>query len=241
MNKTSSDTNDERLEQIIHKIDENEGGSSRPALPLVALRENVAVGDSAPSGWDRFQKFAVLFSFVMNLILLLVVLTLGVFFFQIKNAVAKPLLGGLYNGFVAMDQAHITSTIPVNTTIEVNDTIPVVFDVPLKTDTVVTLVKDTQIPNTTIYLNGAPIPVNIILPAGTPLSLNLDLTVPVSQTVPVKLTVPVSLAVNVDIPLQQTELHRPFASLRDLFAPYYALVSALPESWTQALTLGHYK
>ncbi|MBI5291985.1 MAG: hypothetical protein HY872_08930 [Chloroflexi bacterium] len=241
MNKTSSVTNGERLEQIIHKIDEKEGGSSHPALSIVARRKNVAVGDSAPGRWDRFQKFAVLFSFVMNLILLLVVLALGTFLFQIKNAVAKPLLGGLVDGFVAMDQAHIISTIPVNTTIEVNDTIPVVFDVPLKTDTVVTLVQDTQIPNTIIYLNGAPIPLNIILPAGTPLSLTLDLTVPVSQTVPVKLTVPVSLAVNVDIPLQQTELHRPFADLRDLFAPYYALVSALPESWTQALTFGYYK
>ena len=82
MNKTSSVTNGERLEQIIHKIDEKEGGSARPALPLVARQKNVAVGDSAPSGWDRFQKFAVLFSFVMNLILLLVVLALGVFLFQ---------------------------------------------------------------------------------------------------------------------------------------------------------------
>lgn len=184
-----------------------------------------------PAALQGFWKFAVLFSFAVNAVLVLVLLMLAGLVFEIRNGIAKPLIGGLYENFVLMDQARIISTIPVNTTIQVNDTIPVVFDLPLSAGTVVTLTRPTLIPNTTVYLNGLPVPTDIVLPQGTPLEIQLDLSVPVSQTVPVVLPVPVNLQVAVDIPLNQTELHQPFTSLAALVSPYNALLDKTPSGW----------
>jgi hypothetical protein len=115
--------------------------------------------------------------------------------------------------------------------------------VPLSTNTTVTLNHDTPIPNTTVFLNGLPVPTNIVLPAGTALDISLNLIVPVSKTVPVVLEVPVALqvpvhlTVPVDIPLKQTELHTPFNNLVNLVAPYSNLLDKLPSSWGDLFTL----
>ncbi len=192
---------------------------------------------------DALWKSATVFSLVVNLILVLVLLVLGTQVFQLKNAIVQPLVGGLYDNFVMMDQSHIVTTIQVNDTImvndtiQVNDTIPVVFDVPLQTNTVVVLTEDTRVPQTTVFLNGIGVPTDIILPAGTPLQINLSLIVPVSQTVPVvldvpiNLEVPINLLVPVDIPLDQTDLHRPFTNLANLVGPYNTLLEDLPAAW----------
>jgi hypothetical protein len=193
---------------------------------------------------DAFWKSATLFSLVVNAVLVLVLLAVGTQLFALKNGILHPLVGGLYDNFVLMDQSHIQTTIQVNDTIhvndtiQVNDTIPVVFDVPLQTNTVVVLTQDTAVPRTTVFLNGIGVPTDIVLPAGTPLQINLNLIVPVSQTVPVvldvpvNLEVPVSLQVPVDIPLDQTELHRPFTNLANLVSPYNSLLEKLPSSWS---------
>lgn len=192
---------------------------------------------------EAFWKAATLFSFVVNLILVLVLLFTVLLIFQIKNGIALPIIGGLHDSFVQMDEANIQASIQVNDmitvtdTILVNDQLPVVFDLPLSTNTVVTLTEATTIPNTIVYLNGAPVATNIILPSGTPLKIKLDLIVPVSQTVPVvlnvpvNLKVPVSLKVPVDIPLDQTELHEPFVNLANIVRPYNDLLRMLPDSW----------
>ena len=194
---------------------------------------------------DAVWKSATVFSLIVNLVLILVLLVLGTQVFQLKNAIVQPLVGGLYDNFVLMDQSHIVTTIQVNDTImvndtiQVNDTIPVVFDVPLQTNTVVVLTEDTRVPQTTVFLNGIGVPTDIILPAGTPLQINLSLIVPVSQTVPVvldvpiNLEVPISLQVPVDIALDQTDLHRPFTNLANLVGPYDTLLDGLPESWSE--------
>ena len=120
---------------------------------------------------------------------------------------------------------------------------PVVFNVPLSTNTTVILNHDTAIPNTMVYLNGLPVPTNIVLPAGTPLDINLNLIVPISESVPVvldvpiALNVPVSLTVPVDIPLSQTELHTPFTGLANLVGPYDVLLAATPSSWAELFHL----
>jgi hypothetical protein len=196
---------------------------------------------ASPSAMDqpiagRFWKFAIIFSFVLNAILVLVLLVLGLMIFQIKNSLAQPIIGGLHSNFIQMDEASIVTTIPVNDIITVSDTIPVVFDLPLNQQTTVTLVEATVIPNTTVYLNGVPIRTDIILPQGTPLNINLNLTVPVSQTIPVVLKVPVALQVPVNIPLSQTDLHTPFTNLAAIVAPYNEMLANLPSSWGQALT-----
>jgi len=42
--------------------------------------------------------------------------------------------------------------------------------------------------------------------------------------VPVTTTVPINLNVPVDIPLQQTELHKPFIGLQQVVAPFYQML-----------------
>src|SRR5262245_27414713 len=70
---------------------------------------------------DAFWKAATLFSFAINLVLVVAVLGLGLLVFQIKAAIAQPLLGGLHSSFLQMDAAHIVTTIHVVDTIQVND------------------------------------------------------------------------------------------------------------------------
>ena len=68
-----------------------------------------------------------------------------------------------------------------------------------------------------------------ILPEGTILPIHLDLTVPVDQKIPVVIDV------NVDIPLDQTDLHEPFVGLQKVLDPYYLFINDLPGSWDEAL------
>ncbi len=251
-----------RFRQIMDKIDEKDGGAKPAQTVAEAAPPKVEPSTPPPppksvapaSVPDRtrprrrlfqmsegFQSFAILFSLTVNAILVLVVIVLGLYVFEIKKAIAGPLIGGLHDNFVAMDQAHIKTTIPVNTTIQVNDTMPVVFDLPLQQNTNVTLSANTLITGASVTINGGILqlnnaPTTILLPQGTILPVTLSLTVPVSQTIPVALTVPVNIPVAVDIPLEQTDLHQPFTSLRDLFAPYDDVVSQLPDSWFELLT-----
>jgi hypothetical protein len=165
---------------------------------------------------------------------------LGRNLFELKASISDGLVNGLYNNFVMMDKAHIVTTIPVQTTIQVQDTIPVVFDLPLNQDTQVNLTQNTTINGATIYLNGAAVPIDIVLPAGTPLQINLDLVVPVSQTVPINVSVPVNLTVPVDIALDQTDLHQPFVGLQGVLEPYRELMGVVPNSVEQVSLCNHW-
>jgi len=59
----------------------------------------------------------------------------------------------------------------------------------------------------------------IVLPQGTNLPIVLNLIVPVAQVVPVALTV------EVDIPLEQTQLHEPFVGLQEVVKPFYCMLN----------------
>jgi len=172
---------------------------------------------------EAFWKAATLFSLIVNLILVVTLLVVGLLIFRIKNDIVQPLVVGLHGSFVEMDNATIRATIPVS------DSLPVEFDLPLNTNTTVTLVQDTPIKSATIFLNGQAVPINIVLPAGTPLGISLNLVVPVRQVVPVR------LMVDAVIPLRQTELHSPFDRLRHLFEPYVGLLNSLPNGWQGAV------
>ena len=105
------------------------------------------------------------------------------------------------------------------TTVIVEDTIPVQFDLDVKTNTTVTLTEPTLIRDATTDLrtgglNIQDAPTDIILPAGTELPIALEIVVPVDKTVPVRLEVPVN------IPLNQTDLVKPFQGLQELLFPY---------------------
>jgi hypothetical protein len=177
-----------------------------------------------------FWTVAGILSVIVNIILIVMLVALGKQLFSLKQLVEDQVIGGLYNNFVLMDAAHIRTTIPVSTEV------PAKFDLALNTNTTVVLTEDTHLMNATIYeLNAGGmlyIPrakTNIILPAGTSLPVALNLTVPVDQKIPVNLNV------EVDIPLNQTELHQPFVGLREVVSPYYGLLGSLPNSWQETL------
>ncbi len=220
-----------------------------------------AVSNQKVLNWHKigpaFWTVTGTLSLAVNIILISLLLSLGRQLFTIKSMVSDQVISGLYTNFVKMDDAHIQTSILVsdtiqvkdsilvNDTIQVNDTIPVVFDLPLKQNTTVKLTKDTPLRHTTIYLNNTAVPLDLVLPKGTELGINLNMTVPVDQKipitlnvpvqlkVPVQLNVPVHLAVPVDIPLNQTQLHQPFVGLQEVVSPYHNLLTGLPATSQQ--------
>jgi hypothetical protein len=163
-----------------------------------------------------FWTVASVLSFAVNLILIVVLVVLGHELFNLKRLVGKEVVGGLYENFILMDQAHI------KTNISVADQVPVNFSLTISQDTVVTLTQPTRINGAQVNLTSGGVainsPANITLPPGTVLPVHLELTVPVDTTIPITLNVPV------DIPLEQTELHKPFVGLQQVVSPYYWLL-----------------
>jgi hypothetical protein len=213
-----------------------------PEIPDEALAQEPDEKPRGSSKWvwqgklgPAFWTVASLLSLSINVILIVLLILLGKQLFPLKDLLSQQLLGGLYYNFVQMDQAQIKTDVRVKDTIHVSDTIEVVFDLPLAQDTRVILTQNTPINQATIFLNGQAVPINIVLPAGTPLDIRLNMTVPVSQTVPVELDVPVNLNVPVVIPLDETELHDPFIGLQEVVSPYYWQIVKLPDSWTELL------
>lgn len=173
--------------------------------------------------WQAFKNFAIIFSFIVNFILLLVLLLAAPLIIPIVDTVAQPLVGGLSDSFVQMGEASIVRTIAVD------DSIPVSFTLPLSTTTDVVLDQDVplEVPATFTFPNGGGTingAVRLQLPEGLILPIRLDFDVPVSNTIPVQLDV------GVDIPLQETELGRPFNTLQQLFVPLDAFLEGLPDS-----------
>ena len=117
----------DRFRKLLDRIDEQEGVEDRPlpvpvaAPPLSAVYEmKAAQNGRQPSRglrniftWDGFKTFAILFSFIVNTVLVVVVLVLATSVFKLKSDIADPLVGGLHDNFVALDQATIRTTIPV--------------------------------------------------------------------------------------------------------------------------------
>jgi len=206
--------------------------------PISSSKKNQSLRETMkPYIWQggkwraALRRSAILMSLLINFILIMVLLIVAQQIFTIKAVADQRMFEGLYYNFVLMDRAHIRTEITVSDTIKVVDEMPVVFDLPLQQGTEVILNQDTPIKNATIYLNNQRVPLDLTLKEGTPLHINLDLTVPVSQTIPVVLNVPINLRVPVDIPLAETELHEPFIGLQKVISPYYWVVHNLPESW----------
>jgi hypothetical protein len=171
-----------------------------------------------------FWTIASVLSLTINVILIIVLL---VFWLNLRNLninigsvmdIGSGLLGGLYTNFEKMDRAHITTTIPVETTI------PVKFDLQLNQQTNVVLSQDVTINNALVTVKTGGLNIvnaltTIVLPQGTTLPIVLNLTVPVDKIVPV------SLKVEVDIPLEQTQLHEPFSGLQEVVKPFYCMLN----------------
>ncbi|MBN1963410.1 MAG: hypothetical protein JW910_02115 [Anaerolineae bacterium] len=174
--------------------------------------------------WNAFKNFAILFSFIMNIVLVLVLLIVIMQIFQIKNGILEPLIDGLHASFVGLDEATIDRIIPVRAEI------PVVFDLPLNQDTVVVLNQGVPVQANARFVlpgEGGSISgtVSIVLPPG------LELPVHLSLDVPVETSVAADLNVRAVIPLEETQLHDAFVHLRNILDPFVRALDNLPGDW----------
>jgi hypothetical protein len=176
--------------------------------------------------WNAFKNFAIMLSFIMNFVLILVLLVVVQQIFAIKGGILEPLVTGLHSSFVGLGEARII------TNITVQDSIPIKLDIPLDTSTVVTLTEDVplRVPAGFTLSDGTTLrgTVSLTLPRELALPVALKLNVPVDQMLPITLNVPV------DIPLDQTQLNDVANRLRGLFDPLVRLIGNLPSDWNEA-------
>jgi len=172
-----------------------------------------------------FWTVASVMSFAVNIVLLIILAVVIQNFSSVGltvTGIGSHLLGGLYENFVKMDQAHIKTQIPVS------QEIPVQFSLNVTGPTNVVLTQDVAITGALVTINSDVLNINraranIVLPQGTILPISVEnLVVPVDQKVLAELNV------GVDIPLNQTELHEPFVGLRQVVEPFYCLLEPCP-------------
>ncbi len=178
--------------------------------------------------WNAFKNVALLFSFIVNLVLVITLIIVVSLIFQIKNGIAEPLIDGLHGSFVGLDHATIDRIIPVR------DRIPVQFTLPLEQATTVVLTSPVPLQANAQFvlpggggaINGT---VNLQLPVGMELPVRLDMDVPVDTTIPV------SLNVRAVIPIEETQLHDPIDNLRALLEPFVRALDNLPDNAGEAM------
>lgn len=182
-----------------------------------------------PRRWlPIFWTIASTVSLVVNVILLGALITVGRNLGRAGAAASdSSLLGGLYDNFERMDQAHIRTNIPLETSIPLN------LVVPVQTTTTITLTDDVAIRGAHVRINTAlfniDAPASVTLPAGTSMNVALNMSLPVQGEVPVAVSVPV------DIPLQDTDLHPALVGLQDTIRPLYCLVNPAARTTDGAL------
>ncbi len=195
--------------------------ASRP--PQSAANRSVKRGGGFGPLWNAFKNIAIVFSFIVNFILVLVLLLTPKPLFMAKTQVAEPLLLDLDSAFAALGETNIVSTVYIT------DTMPVVFDLPLAQNTNVVLVSAVplQAPATFVLPGGGGAihgTVQLALPQGMALPVALNLMVPVSTTVPVIMQVPV------EIPLAKAGMAPAIEQLRAVFSPVTGMLQGLPNS-----------
>jgi hypothetical protein len=175
--------------------------------------------------WDAFKNLAIVFSFIVNLVLVIVLLLIaGWVLFPTKTDVVEPMLDDLQGAINALDEATIVRTISID------EQVPVSFTLPLEQKTVVVLSQDVQLVRPATFslpggggsINGT---VALNLPRGLQLPIALDLDVPVENYIPVK------FPVEVKIPLKETELNQVVVELNRVLGPIRELLDDLPDGF----------
>jgi hypothetical protein len=190
---------------------------SKPASSSSAVESKTTRLKLLPAFWTFASVLSLVVNVVLIAILLIVLQMLGTIRLNANDQVSS-LLGGLYTNFVKMDQASIKTVIPVRKEIPVN------FVLNVSGPTNVTLSENVSIAGALVTVNTGGLNINnaranIVLPAGTVLPIFIqNLAVPVNQQVLAELDV------QVNIPLNQTELHEPFVGLQKVVEPWYCLV-----------------
>lgn len=189
-----------------------------------------------------FWRFMIVFSFLVNIILVVVLLVLGLTIFDIKKNIAQPLIEGLHSSFVGLNDATIDWTIPVQDSIRVDRAnAQLETNIPINlAETVVVLTQPVPLTvGANITAPGLTVSnasVSLTLPAGTRLPVSLAFDLPVQQDVTVSLDVPVDLKVRAVIPLNQTQIHDPVENLRLLFEPLVRALGNLPGDFSEVGT-----
>jgi hypothetical protein len=187
------------------------GASPAPA-PVVSASGLARFG---PAFWTVTGGLSLLVNGVLLALLFILLRMLGGSQLTPGDS-AAGLLGGLYTNFERLDRASIVTVIPVDAQI------PLSMSVPVQRVTDITLAQDVTISGARVRIVTDALnidaPAEVVLPAGTRLSVSLDFVLDVNNTIPVHLEAPVN------IPLAQTELHEPFVGLQDVLRPLYCLV-----------------
>lgn len=183
------------------------------------------LGLARRAAWD----ISAVLSLLLNAVLLTVVLLLAAQVKSLKNTV-NGLLGGLYDNFVRMDNAVISTTININ-----QMPIPLNFTLPVEQEEVyVTLTRDVTIRNALVGVLS--LPTSVTLPRGTVLPVSLRMDVPVKTVVLVDLRVPVNIKLAEANPPDPNaaSLHQAFLGLQDTIGPFYCLLEPGARDYTGA-------
>jgi len=200
--------------------------------------------------WNAFKNVAIVFSFVVNFILVLLVLVLSIpglrAAFALKTGLVEPLVNDLDSAFVGLGEATIKTTvqidesIPIQFVLPLDEALPISFDLPISQDTTVVLRQPVALneqatftfPNGGGQIHGL---VSLYLPAGMALPVRLNMVVPVNQTVPVQLNVPVdqNIPIQMDVPvaitLGESGLDPVVDDLRGALEPIKTQIERLPD------------
>lgn len=172
---------------------------------------NVSQGEAF---WLAFERLALVFSFTMSVVLLVVVLVLLGFLLPIRDQIARPTMDKVMAEIDRLGSTHIKTTIPVKDSIRVKFDLPLSQKVDVTTTEAIPLTTDAYfvLPGGGGYIQGT---VSIELPANTTLPVQLNTTVPVDQEVPVEMDV------DVDIDLAETDLKTSVDNFKALLKPVH--------------------
>jgi hypothetical protein len=175
--------------------------------------------------WSAFKSVAIVFSFTVNLVLIIVLLIIvRSVLFPTKTEVVEPLLDNLQGAVNALERATIIRTISID------ERVPVNFTLPLDQPTTVVLSQDVELVRpATFYLPGGGGVINgtvaLNLPTGLQLPILLDMDIPVNNIIPVQFPVEVS------IPLNETELRQVVVELNNTLGPIRRFVDGLRDGF----------
>jgi len=203
------------------------------------------------SGWRAFKDVAIVFSFVVNFLLIIVLLFATVpglnMALQLKTDLVEPLLASLDAAFVGLGEADIDTQIDINESVDImfdlplDEPMPISFYLPIEQDIDVVLTENVPLMNMPAtftlpggggMINGS---VSLALPTGLILPIHLGMVVPVSETIDVKMnvavseTVPICMNVPVHIELGEAGLAPAVEDLREVFRPLSVQIERLPD------------
>jgi len=167
--------------------------------------------------WLALEKFALFFSFTMNLVLLVAMLLLLSQVSTLKSQLARPLLERVMDELDALENAAIETTVYIDQPVPIRFDLPIHQSLEVVTTAPVPLRANARftLPGGGGVINGT---VNLSLPAGLHLPVTMAMTVPVSRTVTIRMQVPVSIR------LGDTELRKNIQHFREMLAPFHEMV-----------------